>query len=305
MVGAVKFARLFACVVCLAGLSAAAGCASQPPHGAAPDSASRPAALPAYADGLTFVSDGHVWTVGDGATNEVAPGGDAKRDVSRIIGGDGLAVTAESGQSAYVETVIPGDARRKRVHAANDASLLGSVRYDMSGGGFRLWASEFGDPATRLVVIRDGSGSVVHRLPLAGFSGEFDVDPSGKTVVYTGTGQNPAQLMVYSGSRSQALVAGFATVFTPSFSRDGGSVCFTGSRSPSDPLSVWVVDVHTKAVRAMAGTNGWKPTWPVFSPDGTRIAFRSGNDGSLWIAPLGEGAPQKLPLSASETALAW
>ena len=303
--GKVRFARLFVCAVCLAGLVTSAGCTTRSASSVlAGGEPSQFAPVPGLADGLVFVHDSKVWIVRDGAAVEVAPGGDPKREVSRVIRGDGVAITTQNSGSAQVAVAVPGGSGlSKTIHSTDSASLLGQVRYDKQAG--RLWRTEFGDPAARLVVTGAPANSAAETLPLTSFSGEFDLDPGGTTVVYTAAEQNPSQLLLYSGTTAAPLVAGFATLFTPSFSHDGGSVCFSGSRSPSDPVSLWVVNVRTKAVRGLSETSGLIPTWPVFSPDGTRIAFRSGKDGALWVVTLKDGVLSKLPLTASEAALAW
>jgi len=168
-----------------------------------------------------------------------------------------------------------------------------------------LLHSIYGGAGNRLVTsgLTAGSKSTDVVLQVA-FSGEFDVDASG-TIVYTGTGQNPATLMLRSATTERPLAPGLATAFTPAFSRDGDQVCLTGSERAGGPMSVYVVDVDSGEPRVVAGTEGLGPTSPVFSPDGASIAFRSAADGSIWIVPSDGGTPQKLALEADEAPISW
>ncbi len=292
--------------VCLLGVFGLTGCA--PPEDAGPTSnapSAEPRPLPPAADGIAFIRDGRAFVIRAGAAREVAANGAEKLDVAYSADGKELLVTEAQGAQRVVRMAAAGDRAPGRVVLeSDDGSNLGPVRAATARG--RLYRAVFGDPVNRLVVSGLAPGSKSSNVALRGtFSGEFDVDATGGSIVYAGTGQNPATVMLRTGVTEWPLVAGLATAFTPSFSRDGGRICLTGSERAGGPISVYVVAVDSGEPRVVAGTGGLMPTSPVFSPDGTSIAFRSAADGAVWIVPVDGGKPDKLALTADEAPISW
>jgi hypothetical protein len=301
-----KATHRVAAVVCLVAVIGVSGCAPRRPL--APDS-TRPATgtrpLPPFADGIAFVRDGVAFVVRDGSAHEVAADGIRKVAVGYSADGGSLLVTEERGSQRIV-LMLPAGASGKEsvVLDSADGSALGAVR--VVPRVRKLYYSVYGDPANHLVTTALTAASEQQTPTLQGtFSGEFDVDVSGGSIVYTGSGQNPATVMLRTGGEFRPLATGMATVFTPAFSRRGGRVCFTGSERAGDPIAVWVVEPGSDEPRIVGGTASLKPTFPVFSPDGTSVAFRSAADGSIWIVPLGGGEPQDLALTADEAPIGW
>ena len=289
-------------VACLLALLALTGCA--PARVAAPPPAP-PVPLPSSADGLAFVHDGDAFVVRDGSLHEVAAGGAEKVAVGYSTDGTRLLVTEVRGSRRVVLMVArDGRGSAQKVLDTDAGSNLGAVRAVMADG--RLYRTLFGAPWAQLAVSGLALGSESATIPLgAAFSGEYDIDAAGSSIVYTGAGQNPAVLMVRTGAIERPLVAGLATAFTPAFSRDGGRVCFTGSGRAGDPLSVHIVDTKAGLPRVIAETDGLRPTSPVFSPDGAHIAFRSAVDGALWLVATDGGIPQRLDVVADDLPIAW
>ena len=79
------------------------------------------------------------------------------------------------------------------------------------------------------------------------------------------------------------------TISSPAISPDGMQIVF--SRRWTDKIkdrsnnSLWIVDVTGKRIRELTSGN-WRDTSPVWSPDGTRIAFLSNRDGTTQIHVL-------------------
>jgi len=261
--------------------------------------------LPPSAEGIAFVRGGAAFVIRDGSLREVAPDGAPKVAVGYSADRKGLLVTEEHAERRVVLLVTEADKTSESVVMDTAAgSALGAVR--MVPQTERLYYSVFGEPANLLRFRALDPASEVATVALSGpFSGDFDVDATGKAVVYTGSGQNPATVMVRTGTSDQVLVAGFATAFSPAFSRDGKWVCFTGSESARGPIAVWTVDRAGGKPRVVPGTGGLSPTFPVFSPDGSHIACRSGDDGSIWVIPTADGEPQKVAVGSDEAPIGW
>ncbi len=294
-------------VACLLGVLVLPGCAR--PDDAGPTSVATSARASALAScgGRNRCSSATAgrWSVREGEEHEIAANGAEKLEVAYSADGEDLLVTEAQGTRRVVrmvaaDAVAPGAV----VLESGDGSNLGPVRAVTARG--RLYRAVFGDPVNRLVVSGLAPGSKSSNVALRGtFSGEFDVDATGASIVYTGTGQNPATVMLRSGSTERPLVAGLATAFTPSFSRDGERICLTGSERAGGDISVYIVDVESGEARVLGGTEGLNPTSPVFSPDGESVAFRSATDGVVWIVSVAGGEPDKLALTADEAPISW
>ena len=61
----------------------------------------------------------------------------------------------------------------------------------------------------------------------------------------------------------------------------------------------------TGELRELATTEGLTPTYPAFSPDGRRIAFRNWTLGDLWTVDVTTGATIRYDLRVGEAAIAW
>jgi hypothetical protein len=295
---------LIAAIALAALLVTAAGCASRPvPPGARP-SASMRATLPPESSGIAFVRDGRTYVIRHGAAAEVARDGNRKLAVGYSADGEMLLIT-EQRLGRVVALMVPARAGAdgREILASSDGSALGAVRAIPEKGV--VYRSAYGAPECQLLVSQMGADSQGHGVPLEGtFSGEFDVGAAGE-IVYTGAGQNPATLMLVARGSSRPLATGMATAFAPAFARNGARVCFTGSERAQDPLGLWTVDLTSGAAHYVEGSQRVRPTFPVFSPDGTKIAVRSAADGSIWVFPLEGGHGLRLDLRTDDAPIGW
>lgn len=134
----------------------------------------------------------------------------------------------------------------------------------------------------RIVYVDRNTGSTAGRLEFDTFQGGADL-----RVVATDFGANQAINPVGAGASTSllggcaGLTAGTADVQHPDVANDGTRVAFAARNSPSEPLSVYVVNIDgtgcTRITPQAADSNGIKvhnfdPTW---APDGSAIVFAS------------------------------
>lgn len=269
--------------------------------GTSPDSAVAP--LP---DGLAFIKDGAALVVRGGKPVEVLPGDKQQSAVVYDAEGEGLLVTENSGISRRTVRLVKG-ARTETLLETDDGSNFGDVRFASAlRKGFYIINGQPGASFHRLAPAPGwrATGEMPVRLPKSAALG-FDLAADGSTLVYATDTAEPTQLLVLDGLRARFSIAQLAYAFTPSFSRDATKVCLTGIKSAGDPVTIWTLDVGSRTLTEVPGTAQYRPTNPVFSPDGTRIAFRNADDGSVWIVPASGGTAEKLPLTVDDAALDW
>lgn len=296
-----KGARLIVgTVLCASAAASLAGCSVGLRGGTAASSGVLP-------EGLAYIKDGVASVIRGGAPVEVRGHGAPQTGVAYDAEGDGLLVTESSGAAGRtVRLVKPSGARV--LLTTQDGSLLGSVRFSerRSEG---LYALD-GQPRASLRRFSAAEGAVAAtsgapvKLPVAAAT-EFDIGPNGTTLVYTTDTAEPMQLVVMDGDAVRFTNADLAYAFTPSISRDGKKVCFTGMRHTGDPVGIWTLDLASRELTEVVGTPQYAPSFPVFSPDGRRIAFRDAQDGSVRIVSASGGSPEKLPLAVDDAALDW
>jgi hypothetical protein len=295
----------------LLAMALSSGCAparrvpASAPTGSSAEQTRTADSLSASLDGLSFVSDGKLFRVSGGAATEIARDGQRKSGVVSVHGDNSLLVTEETGDGAGVVLVRGvGTNSIKTVLRVKSASTLGDVRLNAATG--RLYRALDGDPAPRLVVSTTEQGSEEATVALEGsFSGEFDIDELGLGVIYTSATQNPAALRSGGGPKSTVLTAKLATAFSPAVSGSGDRICLTGTKTAGEPIAVWVFDRGNDSLQRLDATSGLSPTHPVFSGDGSWIAFRSGKDGALHAVRTDGTGERKLPFTADDTTIAW
>jgi serine/threonine-protein kinase len=138
-------------------------------------------------------------------------------------------------------------------------------------------------------------------------AGQLAVSDTGALVYLTGgavAAGDRSLVWVDRHGTSQALPAPPRSYYSPRLSPDGQRVAvFT-----LDPVQVWSVDVARGALSRI--TVDGQSDEGVFTPDGKRIVFRSGADGSegslYWKAADGSGAVERLTTGGrSQTPSSW
>jgi eukaryotic-like serine/threonine-protein kinase len=128
---------------------------------------------------------------------------------------------------------------------------------------------------------------------------DFDISAEG-TLVYVpqaiGNGDNDRRLVVIDGEgHTENLAAATASYQQPRVSPDGKRLAVT---TDDDGGSIWVCDLPKCSLRRL--TFQGHSRFPVWSPDGRKIAFASTREGSAGIlvaAADGTGTPERLTTS--------
>jgi len=279
------------------------GCVSSP-ESPAPVPAGNEVAtsVPTAAEGLAYVAEGKLMVIRSGKAEQASDVGTVQA-VGTGADGGGLLVRDKPGQSsADVSWYLPGPDELTKLWRSDDAGSLGPVRYlDQADS---VWFSVFGDPETVLKSASPPSSEAMVRALDSSFNGEFDIDSRGEVVAYVGNAQNPSVLMVADAEGESAVPTKLGLIFSPDLAAEGAGLCFVGGQTSED-LALWVFDREQGELRELTETRKLTPTVPVFSADGANVAFRSANDGSLWIVDVASGKPQKLPLVADEGPISW
>lgn len=260
------------------------------------------AASLADGSGISYVAAGQLMALRDGQAERVA----TKAPVQALgTGADagGLVVRdTTSAQPANISWYSPETGKLTDLRQSSEGGSLGSVRFLSKLDS--VWFSVFGDPDASLKSATPAGADAQVRALGSSFNGEFDVDSRGETIAFVGAGQNPSTLTLKDGEGESVVPTKLALIFTPDLSADGTTLCFVGGQSAAD-LSVWVLDRSQGKLRDLSKTRGLKPTVPVFSADGARVAFRGAEDGSLWIVDVASGTPKRLPIVADEGPIGW
>ena len=181
---------------------------------------------------------------------------------------------------------------------------LNNVHYDQTTDS--VWLSTTQDASHATLWTAHPHTAQLTPVPLQNdFSGDFAVSPDGSTIFYVGARQNQAEASLRTPDADEKLSLGLATTYMPVFSPDGSKVCLVGSAKLDDSTSLWLFDVATGSCTKIASTEGLTPTYPVFSPDGQRIAFRDWALGDIWTVNPGNHELRRYSLNAGEAPIAW
>jgi hypothetical protein len=276
-------------------------------------------------DGLAFVGgESHIYRVTSGSTSEI--------EGATSSSGTGVSYSLGRGWLVYspVEPRIPvdidaastsegGETRRLLTHESSNAIV--GARYDETsdqlwfalyeGDTYSLWTtkSQTSDPVDTLLMEGKTSADpdkMPASVPLAhDCRGDFAVSPDGSTIVYLGLWETPVKAFIRTQGSETQLPLGLATAYSPVFSPDAGKICFVGSEEAVGETSLWIYDRQTEKCTKLAATEGLVPTYPVFSPDGQRIAFRNWELGDLWTVDLDGGNLTRYALAVGQAPIAW
>ncbi len=122
---------------------------------------------------------------------------------------------------------------------------------------------------------------------------------SGTFVYLSGTGDTDGSISWVDGAgKLESLHAPLARYFTPRFSPDGKRLAFSIATAPGE--DIWVKDLDRDTPSRLSFLPGIN-RWPVWTPDGKNIVFRSyspGAPGLYWVHSDGSGEAQRLTAGA-------
>lgn len=135
--------------------------------------------------------------------------------------------------------------------------------------------------------------------------GDFAISSDASTIVYLGSWENPLRAYLWTAGGETEIAHELATLDSPVFSPEGNKMCFVGSADLTGDTSLWIHDLQTGGWTQLQSTEGLTPTFPVFSPDGGRIAFRNWMLGDVWTVTVNGGELTRYDLSVAEAPIAW
>jgi TolB protein len=140
---------------------------------------------------------------------------------------------------------------------------------DWSPDGKQITVTATSDPggALRGIVVINADGTGLRSLDRLGFDGTFS--PDGKHIAYTRSGE--LWVLDVASDATRMLTSGAEATGVPDWSPDGKRIVFT---SLSDVLSVSAKGgTPTGLIKVGTSFSIRFPRTPVYSPDGTRVAF--------------------------------
>jgi Tol biopolymer transport system component len=122
------------------------------------------------------------------------------------------------------------------------------------------------------------------------------ISPAG-TIAYAPGFDRQADVVLLDRSGKERVVMPAGSYFMPRLSPDGRLIALSvASGTDSD---VWIHDIDRGATTKL--TSGGRNLWPIWSPDGTRVAYASSREGSTnvyWRRADGSDAEEQLTTSA-------
>jgi eukaryotic-like serine/threonine-protein kinase len=247
---------------------------------------------------LVMSVGGRLYTIAaDGGTPVQLPIPDSLRQLSHILPialPDGRTVVFTNWRGAgFSAQLAKVDLETRRF---SDLGIVGVVAVGYMDGHL-LYLSEAGSLMAVPMALRAGTATgkpvtvLTDLLPSETILDGQSVAAMGNdgTLAYR-TGTVFTNMVLAGGARDSTLVSTEVYLRTPRFSPDGRRLAVT-LRSP-DGVDIWLYNMASGTLQRLS-TNGSsdRPEW---TPDGTRVLYRSGRDGRyrLWSQPVSGGEPR-------------
>lgn len=281
-------------------MTALAGCSLQKaPQD--PDSESEQAAS-AYPEleGLSFVQDGSIWVIEDGAPRAVLEGIDPW-SLRTSSSGEYITWIQPVGTDAQVTGALKGDWRPEPIWVSDLGHMLSEAIHDDLSD--TIWYTVSGDATGTIGVLERAERTQPQNVPLAfepSFS--FTLDAHDGSLIVPGGTQAPARL--YRVADTTELLLEAEIIFSPRVSADGKTIAMTGAMDGSQKMGLWLYDVKTTTLTQASAGPG-VPMDPAWSPQGTHIAFVDSQTNTIWTVDAGGHDAKDSGLAADEGGLAW
>ncbi len=209
------------------------------------------------------------------------------------------------GENALMGLSVAGAGESQELLRSKNLPPMNRVHYDESGD--RVWLAELAqDGGDATLWSAQPPGSQLVAVPLTrSFGGDFAVSPDGLSILYLGAQQSPAAATLRTPAKEISLSLGLENASSPVFSPDGKKVCLVGSDAADGVTSVWIYDLEADTCTRVESTKGLYPTFPAFSPDGDRIAFRNWRLGDVWTVAVAGEELTRYALSVADAPIAW
>ena len=221
----------------------------------------------------------------NGGLPVVSPRGDRIAFVSNRAGGDDLYVISAkgSGERRLTKTV---ETEMGLQWSADGKEILFST---LSNDQSRLYAIDPKGPKKREL------GEFGGRTPM--------VSPDGRQVVVMGGTWTATKLKVSAldGTGAREITDGSSIAWNNHWSPDGKLIAFTGRDAPNTELAVFVMNPDGTGRRQVTNIPAAEggAQWPVFSPDGKRLAIQVNSRTTkgiahIWVVDVATGDAKKL-----------
>jgi eukaryotic-like serine/threonine-protein kinase len=256
-----------------------------------------------YTAGATWGADGLITFVRRGALWQVPAAGGEARSLTTHDAAKGEAShrwpTAIRGGRIVLLTSVPATGTGvSRIEALSAAT--GQRRVLVESGSFPLYAS-----SGHLVFFRDGSllaapfdaervtvtgppVQVLENVAVDNYGAPLVAVSASGAMVYAAYASNLSRLVWVSRTGiEQAITDVPRQYLTPRLSPDGRSIVV------GDTGDLWLQDAARATFTRLTSNEGAANSWPVWTPDGKRIVFRT-SSGLRWLAPDGNGSSQAI-----------